>query len=542
MNAYAVLLIALAAYLTVVLVGRRAGIWKKLDVTFYGPVMVLRTRRGRALMKKAASPGRFWRAYGTLAVIVTVAGMVAIFIFIVWQALNPGHWFLDSQNQLTPPHTDATLLFVYMILGLGLAVLVHEFVHGILAVVGEVPIESMGILLLLLPIGAFVEPNDPVLKKASRRTKLRLYASGPATNIVLSIIFALFLILFLAPSATPAEPQGAVVIGVAGNSPGAISGIAEWSEITSVEGVGVSNAAAFNSLSFEEPGGLVSVNLTYEARARYMALPGGIAATEVPDGPARNAGIRPGMIISKLDGTVIRSVADLASTAENATHERPVNITVLQFTGENVAGIGWFLENPHITKVNLTSKWLYYFTHYPSLNKDEYRNQSALGVIATPLGLTVVDPKVPIAGVAHPFAGVKDLPSMARASAGFFGQPFLGYSPVEGPITDLYEPSGILAPVPHDIYWLLVNIFYWAFWTNIVLGITNALPIIPMDGGLVLGDLLKGLAHRSAERLTGFDMAIGRRPITDKQIDQVMIGVTVLVSVLLIYLLLLRAL
>ena len=73
---------------------------------------------------------------------------------------------------------------------------VHEFSHGALMRRAKVKIKSTGVLLAgLLPIGAFVEPDEKQLKKRHAREQLRIFAIGPASNIYsMAIFIAVFLI------------------------------------------------------------------------------------------------------------------------------------------------------------------------------------------------------------------------------------------------------------------------------------------------------------------------------------------------------------
>src|SRR3989442_14219361 len=75
-------------------------------------------------------------------------------------------------------------------LGLSVAIILHEFSHGILSRVANIKIRSLGLIFLIFPIGAFVEPDEDELRALPRRERGRLYAVGPATNVLLAALFA----------------------------------------------------------------------------------------------------------------------------------------------------------------------------------------------------------------------------------------------------------------------------------------------------------------------------------------------------------------
>ncbi len=77
-----------------------------------------------------------------------------------------------------------------------LILLMHEGMHGIIARKIGVKIKSAGVLLLgLLPIGAFVEPDEKELKRKSREEQLRVYSAGPASNLYASLLLPVVLLL-----------------------------------------------------------------------------------------------------------------------------------------------------------------------------------------------------------------------------------------------------------------------------------------------------------------------------------------------------------
>ena len=81
--------------------------------------------------------------------------------------------------------------FLLLLPGLSLAVIAHEAFHALAARHGGVGIKSSGFILFLgvLP-AAFVEPDEEELRRAPRRTRLRIYSAGILANIILFALLA----------------------------------------------------------------------------------------------------------------------------------------------------------------------------------------------------------------------------------------------------------------------------------------------------------------------------------------------------------------
>jgi membrane-associated protease RseP (regulator of RpoE activity) len=76
--------------------------------------------------------------------------------------------------------------------------LLHEGMHGILAREAKVRIKNAGLLLAgLLPIGAFVEPDEKKLRKAHPLAQVRTYSAGPSINIFASMALPVLVTIFL---------------------------------------------------------------------------------------------------------------------------------------------------------------------------------------------------------------------------------------------------------------------------------------------------------------------------------------------------------
>src|SRR5438445_4515186 len=83
--------------------------------------------------------------------------------------------------------------------------------HGILARVSKVKIESLGILLCILPIGAFVEPAEAEMRALPRRERGRIYSVGAGINIVLAILFGVLFSTMMLYGVAPVQPGIGIV-------------------------------------------------------------------------------------------------------------------------------------------------------------------------------------------------------------------------------------------------------------------------------------------------------------------------------------------
>lgn len=106
----------------------------------------------------------------------------------------------------------------YFFVAIAVAAALHELAHGVAARAEKIDVKSTGLLFFLFFFGAFVEPDEKSLKKASPRSRLRVYAAGAFTNIVLVlllivIIFPTVFSAMMSPLYSP-NPQGALIVEV----------------------------------------------------------------------------------------------------------------------------------------------------------------------------------------------------------------------------------------------------------------------------------------------------------------------------------------
>lgn len=80
------------------------------------------------------------------------------------------------------------------------AAFIHEFSHGIMLRVAKIKVKSIGVMLIgILPIGAYVEPDEEKFKKTDNKKKIKMYAAGPTSNLIIAIIFVIIYLLISTP-------------------------------------------------------------------------------------------------------------------------------------------------------------------------------------------------------------------------------------------------------------------------------------------------------------------------------------------------------
>ncbi|WP_414469933.1 site-2 protease family protein [Methanobacterium sp. ACI-7] len=193
----------------------------KIDIT--GPLLMRRTLRMRNLIDSIAQKSpRFWKGFMNIGIPVSVLFMG----FMIYALIASLQTFLQTPaaSPILPgvdyPGNPIFLPLEYGLIGLATVIVVHEFAHGILARAEGIKIKSIGVLLLAILPGAFVEPDPEGVKKASRLAKLRIYAAGSIFNLAFAgICLVIFFALssFVIPSTFSSD--GILVSSVVPNSP-----------------------------------------------------------------------------------------------------------------------------------------------------------------------------------------------------------------------------------------------------------------------------------------------------------------------------------
>ncbi|MDI6916794.1 MAG: site-2 protease family protein [Thermoplasmatales archaeon] len=387
------------AWLVLIYVLKRKKILEKYHMSLSGPVLLFHTEKGRKTIEKIAKK-KIWKGFGNFSVVLCVTVMIFMILILCWSASIatkiPAKMAPSPRMLIGLPVINPIIPLWYGLLGLIVAMVVHEFSHGILASFAKVKIKSLGVLFLILPLGAFVEPDEEELKKAKKIKRSRVYAAGPAMNLVVALICAMIFSWSFMGSVTPLD-DGILVTGVEEDSP----------------------------------------------------------AEEI---------VSPGALITSFNGTEIENIDDFQNVIGLTKANQTVNLT--------------FYYNKKL--VNNTVKLA---NRYDYTGKEKDNGTGYFGIRGDDVNVL---PNV----LTRPLSNAKS-PKEAIGNFIYYialPLPGIGLSPFHSPITDVYTIHGFWSFLPADAFWILANIFYWVFWINLMLGLTNALPAVPLDGGYIFKD------------------------------------------------------
>jgi membrane-associated protease RseP (regulator of RpoE activity) len=269
-NSVSLLIILLFSYFSIVFILHKKNILKKYNISFYGPALLLRTNRGVLWLKKIADRKRFWKAFGSFGILfcfIMMLFMILLLLFQTWTVIG----FTPEQIESLPgiefglvipglnPILPLEYIF-YVVFALIIAVIVHEFSHGILSFVSGLKVKSLGILYMIIPLGAFCEPDEENMKKTEISKRMRIYSAGPTSNFTV-VLISLILFSFIFMSAV--QPiEGAHIFYVIEDSPADKINISTGSVITEINDFKITNLSDFYTIMNDKRAGDV-VNIAY---------------------------------------------------------------------------------------------------------------------------------------------------------------------------------------------------------------------------------------------------------------------------------------
>lgn len=543
-------LVGVVAYTILGMVLRTRGLLPDY-VHLSGPITTFHTKRGRRFVDWLATPKRAWRAWGNVGVGVSLVVLIGSFFYVLLAAVlaieNPAPSAVtEPRNVLVIPGVNDFLPLSVageIVAGLAVALVVHEGGHALLCRVGDIEIESMGLALItIIPLGAFVEPDEEAVTAANRGKQIRMYVAGVTNNFAVSLLC--LALLFGPVMAGFGVVPGVHVGGTLPGGPADDAGIESGSVVTEIDGQPVANMSELRE-RLDRAGATTEVTLrngTTTTVDRAVVVVGAVSGAPVEtnrtivavNGTAVNT--TGGFDAAVEDRTVARLTLDGGETVETAiggytmvAENGPLAdegapagaaFVVTAVDGQRtptadalIAAIGEHGPGDTVT-----------LTGYADGEREEYevtlaessqgdpgigvdyvaRGTSGMsvgdfGIEAYPAGefLAMLGGDAP---GQQGFESVSFLPRIGltlalpfASIAGGFGYNFPGFA---GIATNFYTVSGPLGALETGGAFLFANFLFWTGWLNLVVGQFNLVPTYPLDGGHILRVCSESIAAR----------------------------------------------
>jgi len=127
---------------------------------------------------------------------------------------------LPSVSNFKYPGPVISIPFWIWIIAVFIIVFSHESMHALIAANEGIKTRRYGLLyLLLIPIGAFVDIDEKMMKKLELRKKIKIFAAGSLGNVLIFLVFFLALVVFSQIVNQVIESKGVWFKNVAPDSP-----------------------------------------------------------------------------------------------------------------------------------------------------------------------------------------------------------------------------------------------------------------------------------------------------------------------------------
>ncbi len=454
------ILLGLAFWLIILSKLQRNGYLDKLNATkALGFILMLRTQKGIRLLDKISKPRKFWRIYGEISLWVCRFSMVFIILILL---LSIVLFLIQGPKEPMPVTTMIAVPGLNPVIPLGwgifafiISLVIHEFGHGVQARAHGMRIRSFGLLLLgPLPLGAFAEPEYNELTRAPRKERQRMFAAGPSTNIFMALIC--FFILVLTINQFTAIHQGMHAQGIVQHEESGAddAGLQAYDIITKIDNNPIPDKESFDEIMDNYNAGDQAVLTVIPSNQSNHVILMNVTFGDAYEYRYYNWNSSAGKDLNN-DGQISKDDFEMYLDANRVYFEQ---INQIIEPEDAFLGVSGFVSSTY--------------------GVDKLAGPFAPDSSGTALGKTISMPFHALSLLFTPFDN--------KGSA---------INPLEENMLSV-EETGLSGLLGTSNMILIVELCFWLIWVNILLGLTNLIPIIPFDGGHMFRDMIHSIIEK----------------------------------------------
>lgn len=450
---------------------------KELGFQLRGPIVVYRTQRGKKAMERIGSYRKLCKIFAIFsnAVSVILMGVMVLFMATAVRGIPLRIKGVTSGVSLSSFGIDYGEFLIFGVFALIVAMVLHEFAHGVQSKSNGVRVESSGLMYAVVPLGAFVEMNEEDADKATLKEKMSIYSAGISINFIIATIsFILLAMMMLAPlgNAAGINDDDVGIYATTTGSPADLIGLSTGSVILKIDGNDVYIDGNVSNEIYRDGnvlgGGIYEIEfLTPKGAVKENMWLGVYVESVVEDGAAQIAGLPEKFLIMSIDGEAITGPTSFSEFLKTTSPGDTIKVTY----ADVVTGI---------------------IQYDREITLHANGDIGYMGVRTTYSGIvSMTTPGFVMGKASNPIYGETTVFGMLNSALKY---PFLsmeGFSPVPKEFRWWYEAPG------GSVFWTFGVMIYWMFWVNLLLGITNALPLLPFDGGF----LFRGWVMQALEKM-----------------------------------------
>ena len=480
---------------------------KKIENNLFiinGPLILIRSSLLLNFIHKISKKNYIWKIFSILGISLLYIGM----IFMLWMIYNMDYFMiLNIYSKMIPkitifnkfhniiliPGVNDMIPFSWGIIALIITLIIHELSHSVICFNEKVNVKSIGLLIFIIPIGGFAEPDEKELYKEKYSLKinkkelnnikikrLKILSSGVMGNFLIAIIT--FTILFGPILNMLINNNNWIITKI--NQDKSINNEFYLKDINNIQLKDISNIYKLQSiflksneikLILEDNNHNIKKEEILNFDSNILKISSYLIIDNIDNqSPAYYSNLSVGDIIIEMNNYKIKDIYDITNILNSKMPLDTILIKVFSNNKEKyeILNVGYKNYEKERTYIGITYS-IHYYIKYSNEYKIEQKNVNNY----------IYNLKsIPKMLLGYNSNGDFNLKTINDGFILLTSLPFINNYSIDKNNNDNLKifDRNIFT---NNLKWILLNSSLWIGWMNLYVGLFNCLPASPLDGG-----------------------------------------------------------